>query len=871
MAMPDTFFAGANWQQSSEPITVVKVHESDIWPVDDNSNSGTKDEIADGLHPIVAIGGRTVADGRPLNLTGVVMRYLSSYTQPPVRINIAGGAMVRQYVANILSYTAGIPDDFEAVPMPGQPVYIDDSAALSEGVTCSLSELNEDGLQNPLAGYLWYAQNEYADFAMGGPNLHPTFDTALADELTEQEYCVVIVNSARDLKNPYIINDEFLTALAAGAVDGTLAEPGPGIRHVVDTGNFLSIIDGKVDTTDAIATGDPRLYYTKSIAKVAGRFGTGETSVMHRSYFGFDIDLDGAPVRAGFFNTNYFTCYDLANTGRTGPLQQAVDVFYEQLVVLRRKGCFCFVRGGVTVPYPYYELMYMGDVDTFGIYYFGLGDRVGGGDISEWKNLKVPKALWLPTPIATDGFGGVVGTTDGEGHQEGVFGGLGVGGSGIAWTDQVGTWAIAGGIKNASALAGGLAFCTVPTSTSDLYVDVEVTRAGGSAGIVARYADSNNYLIAYHDGVNVVLDEVVGGVPNNLISAAIAYVAGAVLALSLRGTQAELFYNLVNRGNTITIDATLTAQNAGLYSTNTANTFDNFRLYAKGTSGEYNNYAQETITNQTRATVNVPDGADILLYLDSLKNGDILSLATNGSYTMGAVSNGIENLPSGYPDQPTVIQGNNATITGGASAMKIQYKKHLKIKDLNIRDQTAYCLWFIGCENVNADGIDISVDAGTATVDATRFDTCRDFYWKNCSVHDCDVNHASFDGFEIFNNCHNITFFRCTADTLVGHITPAHHGFEVYAPAVAGGGVISTNIEFIECSATGCEVGFSADGGLDGLVHTGIITQTCSGYDNRKYGYEGIQSGILYRKEVASGNNTGNTISETSGNVTDLS
>ena len=66
-------FQGHPYQQSSEPQNTIMVHEANIWPVEDNSGSGTKDAIANGLHPVVAIGGRTADDGRPLNRTGVVV------------------------------------------------------------------------------------------------------------------------------------------------------------------------------------------------------------------------------------------------------------------------------------------------------------------------------------------------------------------------------------------------------------------------------------------------------------------------------------------------------------------------------------------------------------------------------------------------------------------------------------------------------------------------------------------------------------------------------------------------------------------------------------------------------------------------------
>jgi len=202
--MPDTFQDGSDWQQSSEPMTVVQVHEADIWPVHDNSISGTKDEIEDGLHPVIAIGDRADAEGspRPMNLTGVVVSCLEGLVEAEdlVQVNIADGTIVRQYVFNVLTYFQAVPDIWELAPVVGQPVYVDDSAALSAGVTLSMSPLNSADAPNPLAGYLWYCQDEYADNTVGGPNINPTFDTALADDPgVEQEYCVLLVNAAREL------------------------------------------------------------------------------------------------------------------------------------------------------------------------------------------------------------------------------------------------------------------------------------------------------------------------------------------------------------------------------------------------------------------------------------------------------------------------------------------------------------------------------------------------------------------------------------------------------------------------------------------------------------------------------------------------
>ncbi len=194
------------YEQSSGPIVSRQVEESNVWPVYDNSQT-TKDSLLDangnynGVHPVVAIGGRTAADGRPLNLTGVVMDVTPSSTlaESLVRVNIADGMIVRNWVANVLTYAQSAPSTFEQAPVVGQPVYVDDSASLSSGVTLSMSPLNDAGLRNPVAGHLFYCQDEYTNDMVGGPNTASTFDNALSNSLVQQVYCVILSNGWREL------------------------------------------------------------------------------------------------------------------------------------------------------------------------------------------------------------------------------------------------------------------------------------------------------------------------------------------------------------------------------------------------------------------------------------------------------------------------------------------------------------------------------------------------------------------------------------------------------------------------------------------------------------------------------------------------
>ena len=158
-------YGGTDWQQSSGPELDRKYHLDDLWPQEDTA-SVAKDAIEDGLHPVMAIG--AVGD-RPENLTGLVKTYNAD---PEIAIvNVADGAVVKTYVSNIKGYSGqNEPDDWETSPIIGQPVYVDDSSDLGAGCTLSLSPLNDLGSDNPLAGWLYYCQDEYADRNVGGPN-----------------------------------------------------------------------------------------------------------------------------------------------------------------------------------------------------------------------------------------------------------------------------------------------------------------------------------------------------------------------------------------------------------------------------------------------------------------------------------------------------------------------------------------------------------------------------------------------------------------------------------------------------------------------------------------------------------------------------
>jgi hypothetical protein len=189
--MPDEFYSGTDWEGSSGPIIPRTVDASeDLWPIGAGGeiDGGDKDVLADGLHPVLAIGPRAQ---RPRNLTGVVMSYRSDNDRAVM--NLADKVIVKAYVSNILEYTGGAANDYDESLAIGEPVYVDDSGPLSAGVTLSRSPLNESTTANPLAGYIWRCQDQYDDSGVGGVD-GDVFPMTLTDTHHETLLCVMLVN-----------------------------------------------------------------------------------------------------------------------------------------------------------------------------------------------------------------------------------------------------------------------------------------------------------------------------------------------------------------------------------------------------------------------------------------------------------------------------------------------------------------------------------------------------------------------------------------------------------------------------------------------------------------------------------------------------
>lgn len=189
--MSSTFISGPDWECSSGPIVTRDFDASvDLWPHGAGSElpSGDKDVLEDGLHPVLAVGLRAQ---RPANLTGVVISYNSANDR--AQVNLGEKVCVKNYVANVTSWSGTVPAGYDTTVDIGRPVYVDDSNHLSAGVTLSMSPLNYNGDANPLAGYIFYCQDDYDDSGVGGAGATVSYPRTQAND-TESEYCILLTN-----------------------------------------------------------------------------------------------------------------------------------------------------------------------------------------------------------------------------------------------------------------------------------------------------------------------------------------------------------------------------------------------------------------------------------------------------------------------------------------------------------------------------------------------------------------------------------------------------------------------------------------------------------------------------------------------------
>ena len=311
----------------------------------------------------------------------------------------------------------------------------------------------------------------------------------------------------------YLLRDEFTDTLTAGNVNGTAATPGPGTRAVVDTGSELSLSGGDMVFGGITGEADPGMRYG-AITRVAGiplilEFTAGGTG--HRTNIGWDANQAGAAAEATFYTrASGVVRIDAAGGVITGAFSAATS--YQVALVLRASGAFYLIKGGA---YTTWTLLWSKVTENAAtIYPANVAGTVFGTSYTS-SYMKVPDALWLPTPLVSDGFTDDNTTrldahaTDGLGHAEGVTGGIGEGGNGLSWTHRVGTFQIQSNHVEVNSDADDDQ-ATVTSSAADIIVDCDLTPSGAnpdydSPGLLLRWLDSTHFWLLYLD---VIADKI---------------------------------------------------------------------------------------------------------------------------------------------------------------------------------------------------------------------------------------------------------------------------------------------------------------------------------------------------------------------------
>jgi hypothetical protein len=178
--MATEFYKDTGWQSSSGPYVNRQVPVGDLWPegLASEAAGGNKDILEDGMHQAFACGAKA---NRPHNPVGVSVSM--NEDAGLVQMNFALGFLFKAWVANVTAYSQGAAAVFDQSLAAFDPVYVDDSDPLAAGVTLSRSPLNSAGDQNPQCGWIFYDQDQYADYAVGGPNATAGLPITVANEL----------------------------------------------------------------------------------------------------------------------------------------------------------------------------------------------------------------------------------------------------------------------------------------------------------------------------------------------------------------------------------------------------------------------------------------------------------------------------------------------------------------------------------------------------------------------------------------------------------------------------------------------------------------------------------------------------------------
>lgn len=232
----------------------------------------------------------------------------------------------------------------------------------------------------------------------------------------------------------WLLRDDFITDRAAGSVNGTAAEPGPGSRMVTDTlGNKVSISSGKLYMGSQSSWSSPSLVYTPSSAYTAGRMVF--IHVMTPSQNEASFVMDYAAWDYGFLWSGLRTWGPITSIGGN-PANNAWQTY---ALIGRAAGMFWLVKSSD----GNWQLLWHRTSPTPTKIQPCFANA--SNSAMQINYIRVPVNLWLPAPLVSHGFGSAITPSDGLGHAEGIAGGIGSGGGGATFSNVGSTWSISSG------------------------------------------------------------------------------------------------------------------------------------------------------------------------------------------------------------------------------------------------------------------------------------------------------------------------------------------------------------------------------------------------------------------------------------------